>query len=270
MAGFVKLNRDLLEWAWSDNAVTFGVYAKFLLLAAWKEIEYHGVRLKRGELLTNQSEIAQQTGLSRQQVRTVLDRLKATNKITIKQSGRNSIITMLDYDCETDFNQIDNRFSTTCQPDSNQTSLLKEEYKEDEEPKNARSREGGELSESFEKFWSVYPKKTAKKDAFKAWQKLKPDEELLNNILSSLEQQKKSVQWTKEEGQYIPYPATWLNGRRWEDDVTQYQQQKARADNGKSGATAARGFAPSSGFVPTSNVNRWWEEDDTCTGEDKK
>lgn len=153
---------------------------------------------------------------------------------------------------------------TAYQPLVNQTSLLKEEYKEDEEPKNARSREGGELSESFEKFWSVYPKKTAKKDAFKAWQKLKPDEELLNKILSSLEQQKKSAQWTKEGGQYIPYPATWLNGRRWEDDMTQYQQQKARADNGKSGATTTREF------VPTRNVNRWWEEDDTCTGEDKK
>lgn len=65
MAGFVKLNRDLLDWAWADDIVTFGVYAKFLLLAAWKDTEYHGVKLERGELLTNQSEIAQQSGLSR-------------------------------------------------------------------------------------------------------------------------------------------------------------------------------------------------------------
>jgi len=130
MAGFVKLNRDLLDWAWADDIVTFGVYAKFLLLAAWKDTEYHGVKLERGELLTNQSEIAQQSGLSRQQVRTVLDRLKATNKITIKREGKNSIVKVIDYACETDGNHIDNRTSTTCQPDCNQTSLLSKEDKE--------------------------------------------------------------------------------------------------------------------------------------------
>lgn len=226
MAGFVKVNRDLLEWTWADDIVTFGIYTKFLLLAAWKDTEYHGVKLERGELLTNQSEIAQQSGLSRQQVRTVLNRLKATNKITIRQSGRNSIIAMLDYDCETDFNQIDNRLSTTCQPDSNQTSLLSKEDKEVKEPKNARAREGERLEKSFELFWSAYPKKTAKQQAIKAWEKLKPDEELLNKILTSLEQQKKSAQWTKDGGQFIPYPGSWLNGRRWEDEIQEVQNGK--------------------------------------------
>lgn len=215
MAGFVKLNRDLLDWAWADDIVTFGVYAKFLLLAAWKDTEYHGVKLERGELLTNQSEIAQQSGLSRQQVRTVLDRLKATNKITIKREGKNSIVKVIDYSCETDGNHIDNRTSTTCQPDCNQTSLLS---KEDKEPKNARAREGERLEKSFDQFWAAYPKKTAKQQALKVFQKLNPDEALLNTILNSLEQQKHSVQWTKDCGQYIPYPATWLNGRRWEDE----------------------------------------------------
>lgn len=218
MAGFVKLNRDLLDWAWADDIVTFGVYAKFLLLAAWKDTEYHGVKLERGELLTNQSEIAQQSGLSRQQVRTVLDRLKATNKITIKREGKNSIVKVIDYACETDGNHIDNRTSTTCQPDCNQTSLLS---KEDKEPKNARAREGERLEKSFERFWSAYPKKTAKQNAVKAWEKLKPDEKLTARILTSLEQQKKSAQWTKDGGQYIPYPATWLNGKRWEDETTE-------------------------------------------------
>lgn len=218
MAGFVKLNRDLLEWAWADDIVTFGVYAKFLLLAAWKETEYHGVKLERGEILTNQSEIAQQSGLSRQQVRTVLDRLKATNKITTRREGKNSVIKVIAYDCETDSNHIGNHTSTTCQPDCNQTSLLRKEYKEFEESKNARAREGGRLEDSFNRFWAAYPRKTAKQQALKVWEKLKPDEDLLSKILASLECQKKSVQWTKDGGQYIPYPTTWLNGRRWEDD----------------------------------------------------
>lgn len=226
MAGFVKLNRDLLEWAWADDIVTFGIYAKFLLLAAWKDTEYHGVKLERGELLTNQSEIAQQSGLSRQQVRTVLDRLKATNKITIRREGKNSVISLVGYDCETDCNHIENQKLTTCQPDCNQTSLLSKEDKEDKEPKNARALEGERLEKSFNQFWAAYPKKTAKAQALKAWEKLKPDEELTAKILTSLEQQKYSVQWTKDSGQYIPYAATWLNGKRWEDELMEVQNGK--------------------------------------------
>lgn len=219
MAGFVKLNRDLLEWAWADDVVTFGVYTKFLLLAAWKETEYHGIKLERGELLTNQSEIAQQSGLSRQQVRTVLDRLKSTSKITIRREGKNSVIKVVDYDCETDGNHIDNRILTTSQPDCNQTSLLSKEDNNLRTQETRAPREGERLEKSFNEFWSAYPKKTAKAQALKAWQKIKPDDELVQKILSALERHKRSAQWLKDNGQYIPYPASWLNGKRWEDEL---------------------------------------------------
>ena len=46
------------------------------------------------------------------------------------------------------------------------------------------------LESGFEKFWSAYPKKTAKVQALKAWKKLKPDEKLIDKILWSLERQK--------------------------------------------------------------------------------
>lgn len=71
---------------------------------------------------------------------------------------------------------------------------------------------------SFESFWSEYPRKISKQAALKAWNKLNPDEALLNRILSALKIQAKSEQWIKDNGQYIPYPATWLNGMRWQDE----------------------------------------------------
>lgn len=76
------------------------------------------------------------------------------------------------------------------------------------------------FSESFNDFWKAYPKKVSKTSALKAWNKLKPDDNLVREILSALEQQKKSAQWQKDDGQFIPYPTTWLNGRRWEDDLS--------------------------------------------------
>ena len=73
--------------------------------------------------------------------------------------------------------------------------------------------------EQFERFWAVYPKRAGKKEAQKAWNKMKPDSDLVDKILTAVEQQKKSSQWTRDNGQYIPYPATWLNQNRWEDEL---------------------------------------------------
>lgn len=69
----------------------------------------------------------------------------------------------------------------------------------------------------FEEFWKRYPKKVAKAAAEKAWKKVRPDPELLKRILTALDTQKRSTQWLKDDGQYIPYPTTWLNQGRWND-----------------------------------------------------
>lgn len=71
----------------------------------------------------------------------------------------------------------------------------------------------------FAQFWDVYPKKKSKQAAEKAFQKIAPDEALLKTMLNAIEEQKKSAEWQKDNGQFIPYPATWLNGRRWEDEI---------------------------------------------------
>lgn len=69
----------------------------------------------------------------------------------------------------------------------------------------------------FAAFWQAYPKKTAKGDAEKAWAKIKPDADLLDKILKSVATSLRSTDWQKDNGQFIPHPATWLNGKRWED-----------------------------------------------------
>ena len=67
----------------------------------------------------------------------------------------------------------------------------------------------------FERFWEAYPKKTAKLEAEKAFIKLNVNDGLLDTMLTALEKQ--SSQW--QQVQYIPYPATWLNGKRWNDEL---------------------------------------------------
>ncbi len=70
----------------------------------------------------------------------------------------------------------------------------------------------------FEAFWAAYPRKTAKPDAVRAFARLKPSESVLQAMLAALARQAASEQWTKDGGQFIPHPATWLNKRRWEDE----------------------------------------------------
>lgn len=74
------------------------------------------------------------------------------------------------------------------------------------------------LDGRFEDFWKAYPKKTAKDDARKAFDKRKPDDEMLAQMLTAIAMQAASPAWTKDGGQFIPNPATWLNGGRWQDE----------------------------------------------------
>jgi len=68
-------------------------------------------------------------------------------------------------------------------------------------------------------FWSLYPRKIGKGAAELAWKKLKPDVALQARIIQAVKAQCKSEQWRRDGGQFIPHPATWLNGKRWEDEV---------------------------------------------------
>ena len=61
----------------------------------------------------------------------------------------------------------------------------------------------------------------------KKWfEKNKPSGELFRSMMSSLEQFRGCKDWLKDKGQYIPYPSTWLNGKRWEDEVIVNKTQK--------------------------------------------
>lgn len=75
-------------------------------------------------------------------------------------------------------------------------------------------------AQGFTEFWELYPRKVGKGAAEKAWEKIKPGKTLSGMIFQAIECAKKSAEWNKEGGRYIPNPATWLNQKRWEDQLT--------------------------------------------------
>ena len=85
-------------------------------------------------------------------------------------------------------------------------------------PKTKNKNQNQEQDIRFAQFWAVYPRKVAKPDARKKFDRLNPDDNLLAVMIRAVERQKQSEQWTKDGGQYIPHPATWIHQRRWEDE----------------------------------------------------
>lgn len=70
----------------------------------------------------------------------------------------------------------------------------------------------------FERFWMVYPRKTGKKAAFRVWERLKVSDTMTDLIIAAVERQKSWSTWLKNNGEFIPHPATWLHQGRWEDE----------------------------------------------------
>lgn len=87
------------------------------------------------------------------------------------------------------------------------------------------------LDDQFESFWDAFPRKRSKNAALKSFLRLKPDQELFRKMLSAIEVQKSSREWRKNNGQYIPNPAKWLNEGRWNDEVTQFNQAVPLAES---------------------------------------
>lgn len=69
----------------------------------------------------------------------------------------------------------------------------------------------------FDRFWETYPRKVARKAAEKAWSKIPAQYQI--DVVTAL--RKHLTLWKQQgtEKSFIPYPATWLNGARWEDEI---------------------------------------------------
>lgn len=109
---------------------------------------------------------------------------------------------------------IDTTVTVTDTVNSFNSINIEDVNKEKEVKKRVRKKY--EDTPEFEAFWNAYPKQKAKTEAREAFAKVDVP---LQTLLDALEIQKKSHDWQKDGGQYIPYPAKWLNKRRWEDSM---------------------------------------------------
>lgn len=89
-------------------------------------------------------------------------------------------------------------------------------------------RGAGSSESDFDRFWTVYPRKVGKLAAERAWAALNGKRPDIETILAALDRAKRSSQWTRDGGQFIPHPATWLRQGRWEDSDIEAQPDRYR------------------------------------------
>lgn len=83
----------------------------------------------------------------------------------------------------------------------------------------------------FARFWELYPRRTNRAQAVRAWDKLKPDLELCGAMAEAIRAQSRSAQW--QDPQHIPHPSTWLNGERWNDELGPSAPPRPARKNGR-------------------------------------
>jgi hypothetical protein len=184
---WVKLYRDLLENP--DWHYLSGDDAK-LLVALW--------------LIASEDET--KTGLL-PDVKRIAFRLRSTEKLINQQLTRLSEWLIHD-----DINVISERYQVVSPETETET--------ENREQRQIPAADAASV-DGFAEFWEAYPKKTGKAAAMKVWAKLKPKP--LEACLVALAWQRHSEQWTKDGGQYVPNPSTYLAQGRWMDEPIQIQ-----------------------------------------------
>ena len=226
--GFITLQKQILSWEWYKVSSTKDLFIHLLLIANFADTAFKDTTIKRGQVVRSLTTLSTETGLSIQQVRTALDHLKLTGEITIQSCRRYHVITVVKYD---DYQKLTER-ATASQQETNKTSNSESTRSPNENQQrnnninniynkqtiNTTVREA--LDETFAQFWEEYPRKEAKQNAKAAWNKLKPGPLEFGDIMNGLSAWKKSDQWSRDGGRYIPLPASWLNGKRWEDEVS--------------------------------------------------
>ncbi len=220
--GYVKISRNILDSSlWHDAYDTSLLF--FCLLRA--SHNKYGV-LEPGQFITSIPKMMESLGWSRNCVRTHLRHLIVLGYVTTKKYYSGMILTITDWENltsilppeshfsrghnKTEEGQIMTKDGFNMDPEGANNDPIQDIYQKNPKPENVRARET-----AFDIWWAEYPKHGLKSEALRAWNCLdvSPD-----TLLKALRNAKRSHEWLKENGRYIPYAVKWLDGN-WEDYI---------------------------------------------------
>lgn len=209
--GYIRLYRCLMEKGWANKPEYVAVWVFLLMRGNYRETEtlLDGkiVKLQPGQLVTSRRKISEETGVHESKIQRILSLFETEQQIEQLACPKYRVISIVNWQKYQAVEQVDEQ-----QMNSKRTAN-EQQVNTDKEVKKLRSK----TLVGFDEFWDCYPRKVGKAKAEESWAKIKDPESTLLEILSALAWQKRSDQWTKPGGQFIPHPVTYLNQKRWND-----------------------------------------------------
>lgn len=95
---FIKIDRNILQWRWFNDANTFRVFVWLLLVANISDKPFESITVHRGQKATSYGTIARNLAISYDQTRTAVEHLKITGEITVRKYPKFLVISITNYD----------------------------------------------------------------------------------------------------------------------------------------------------------------------------
>lgn len=215
--GWLKLHRVLKEkpiWKCSTPEQKT-ILITLLLMVNHEEAEWewqgNKFKVRPGQKITSLDSIVKEAGkgITIQNVRTALVKFEKYGFLTNQSTKTGRLITIENWELYQ--SREENQQSEQQRPNKELT------------PNKNNKNEKKLYIDHFEQWWNAYPKKVGKGAAEKSFKKLRVDSDLLGIMLKAIENQKQSRQW--QDKQFIPNPSTWLNQKRYEDEIEDEQEE---------------------------------------------
>ena len=215
--------RERGGWSWFSNAifdVEVSAYAKLAYLALARFAD------GAGSCFPSVGTLARVMGCGRTRVKESLGELEQAGLVDVEPRTHNSNLYILRCPSKHDppvATRPPGRHATDHRsprdlpqsPRDHQLDLPNKTHGRREKPELPQPPSASEGTLSFTNFFEAYPRKRKREEAYAEWRKLSPNASLRRAIMSTLEVDKRTVDWQRYA--FIPYPATWLRRRRWED-----------------------------------------------------
>lgn len=206
MEGWISLHRKFLDWEWYSDINTKALFLHCLLRANHKSKNWRGIDIKKGQFVTSLKHLSSETGLSIQQIRTCLNKLKSTNEVTSKTTNLNTLISICNWDKYQDDNKQNNKPSTNKQQTNNKQITTNNNDNNDNNDNN--------INIEFDVFWDLYDKKRGRKEDIEyKWLKLNnTDRQLIIDYIPKYKLSQPNKKFRKD-------PSTFLNQKSWNDEL---------------------------------------------------
>ena len=170
MSDYIKLHRKFLEWEWYRNEHTKNLFIHCLLKANWKESKFEGNVIQRGSFVSSIDILANETGLTSDEVRTAIKHLICTGEITKQSTNKYTVFSVVNYDLYQPVSQAEPKQAPSYSQ-SIPNNRRNKEYKEINnicapESHDSNFDKDEQLKKDFEIIYGIYPKKRGKTVAF--------------------------------------------------------------------------------------------------------